>query len=251
MENTVLITGGTGTLGKELTAKFIANGFRVVLVCRNYEKALEIISQFKIARDQLMPLILECDLLSDNSIKTISDFFHSNNLTCSILVNNARSVDYLNLNEHIPTRSDWLKEYKMDVVVPYELSWALHNEGLKLKSIVNLSSIYGVVAPRGEIYDNYGSDSPVQYSVAKAAAIHMTKELAIRMSGKGVRSNCVTAAGFGNMPDEFKSRYLKHCPQNRVLDASEVADAVYFLSSEQASGITGHNLIVDGGWTVW
>ena len=252
MHSTVLITGGTGTLGRSLVEVFYERGYQVIFTGTKETAANKLIDDLnKKSSGNFEPIFYCIDFFQENALKDLSDFLSSIKVNIQILINNARSLNYLNLVDHLPSRDCWLKEYTMDVVVPYELSLSLLRLNHPLKSIVNIASIYGIVAPRPGIYKNAGTDSPVQYSVAKAAQIHMSKELAIRLVDKNVRVNSISPAGFGSMPNEFKENYLRHCPQNRVLGISEIANAVVFLAEDSASGITGHNLVVDGGWTVW
>ena len=99
--------------------------------------------------------------------------------------------------------------------------------------------------------DKYKS-SPIYYGVSKAAEIHLTKELAARLSDKKIRVNSISFGGFeGRVSKSFKKRYSKMCPLGRMLKPEEVFKPIWFLCSDQSSGATGHNLVIDGGWTIW
>ena len=100
-------------------------------------------------------------------------------------------------------------ELLMDVVVPYELTMALvQHPSSKLESVVNIGSQYGVVAPNLNLYSDPVRESPLHYGVAKAGMGHLTKELAIRLAGQGIRVNCVAYGGVeGRVDDDFKARY--------------------------------------------
>jgi len=124
-------------------------------------------------------------------------------------------------------------------------------------SIINISSIYGLLSPRQDIYDFRRKTGetffkPAAYSVSKSAVLNMTRYLATYWAKKNVRVNTLTLGGvFNNQPDEFLEQYCKHVPLGRMADAREYVGAVVFLASEASSYITGSNLIIDGGWTAW
>jgi len=118
-------------------------------------------------------------------------------------------------------------------------------------SIVNIGSMHGVVAPNFHIYEGTGMSSPAGYSIVKGGLIHFTKYLASYYGPSGVRVNCVSHGSiFDNQNPIFIERYAKYCPMERMGNPGEIAGPVVFLLSDAASYVTGHNLIVDGGWTI-
>jgi len=112
--------------------------------------------------------------------------------------------------------------------------------------------MYGIVTATPALYDDPRNMAPMHYGVAKAALIHLTKEMAVRLAPRGVRVNAVSYGGIEGRADEaFAARYKKLAPLERMLRLDEVHAPVEFLLSAGASGMTGHNLVVDGGWTLW
>ena len=92
----------------------------------------------------------------------------------------------------------------------------------------------------------------MHYGVAKAALGQLTRELAVRLSGRGIMVNCVAFGGVeGRVDDACRERYAKLCPSGRMLKEEELPGPVDLLLSSAGSGITGHVLFVDGGWTAW
>jgi len=124
-------------------------------------------------------------------------------------------------------------------------------------SIVNLSSIYGMLSPVQELYDfrRKGGEEffkPVAYSVSKSALYNLTRYLATYWARSGVRVNTLTLAGVWNdQPKEFVDAYTARMPLGRMADASEVVGPVVFLASDASSYVTGSNLVADGGWSAW
>jgi NAD(P)-dependent dehydrogenase (short-subunit alcohol dehydrogenase family) len=124
-------------------------------------------------------------------------------------------------------------------------------------SIVNISSIYGMLSPVQELYDfrrRKGETffKPVAYSVSKSALYNLTRYLATYWAKQGVRVNTLTLAGvWDEQPKEFVDAYTARMPLGRMADVTEVVGPVVFLASDASSYVTGANLVADGGWSAW
>ena len=124
-------------------------------------------------------------------------------------------------------------------------------------SIVNVSSIYGMLSPVQDVYDfrRRGGEEfykPVAYSVSKSALYNLTRYLATYWAKSGVRVNTLTLAGVENdQPREFVDAYTARMPIGRLAAAGEVVGPVVFLASDASSYVTGANLVADGGWSAW
>lgn len=118
-------------------------------------------------------------------------------------------------------------------------------------AIVNIASIYGVVGNDFTLYEEYGGTSPAAYSAIKGGLINFTRYLASYYGKRGIRVNCVSPGGiFDHQHTSFISKYEAKVPMGRLGNPDDIAPAVSFLLSDEAKYITGHNLIVDGGWTI-
>jgi NAD(P)-dependent dehydrogenase (short-subunit alcohol dehydrogenase family) len=124
-------------------------------------------------------------------------------------------------------------------------------------SIVNVSSIYGMLSPVQELYDFRRREGetffkPVAYSVSKSALYNLTRYLATYWAKQGVRVNTLTLAGvWDEQPQEFVDAYTARMPLGRMADVKEVVGPVVFLASDASSYVTGANLVADGGWSAW
>ncbi len=119
-------------------------------------------------------------------------------------------------------------------------------------SIVNTGSIYGVVGNDFTLYEEYGGTSAAAYSAIKGGIINFTRYLASYYGKYHIRINCVSPGGVldeKNQQQSFIKRYSEKSPLKRLGNPEEMAGPVLFLLSKDASFVTGHNLMVDGGWT--
>jgi NAD(P)-dependent dehydrogenase (short-subunit alcohol dehydrogenase family) len=124
-------------------------------------------------------------------------------------------------------------------------------------SIVNISSVYGMLSPVQDLYEfrrRAGGEfyKPIAYSVSKSALYNLTRYLATYWAKSGVRVNTLTLAGVWNdQPQEFLDAYERRMPVGRMADVQEVVGPVVFLASDASSYVTGANLVADGGWSAW
>lgn len=249
---TILITGGTGKFGRVLASHFLSVGDSVVATCRTDESLEKLRAEYPSSGNKLTGI--KVDLTDPVAIKTLVAQLDAQNISPDCLVNNARSVSFLKTEEDGQvSRENFANEYLLDVIVPYELTMALMiQKGSQLRRVVNIGSMYGTVAANPHLYTDPIKQSPLHYGVAKAALAHLTKELAVRLAGKGIQVNCVAFGGVeGRVDEAFKQRYAQLCPMGRMLRDDEVVSPVDLLLSDKFSGVTGHTLAVDGGWSIW
>ena len=117
-------------------------------------------------------------------------------------------------------------------------------------SIINISSIYGVVANDPSLYEGTDMKQPPDYTFVKAGMINFTRYLANYFGKQGVRANCICPGGYGNdQAGPFLDNYTKRVPVGRMLSNDDIKGAVVFLASDASEYVTGTSLMVDGGWT--
>lgn len=252
-DKTVFITGGTGKVGRQLVKFFLSQQYKVVITSRNNLNVLEFLEPLN--RKEYIDSFhcIQVDLKDRNAASEIIKWCDRNETWPDVLINNARNIDYLKMEGGYVPYENWLGELNLDVIVPYDLTMRfVSNTHNKLKKVINISSMYGIVPPNPSLYDDFHNQSPIHYGVAKAALIHLTKELSVRLSDRGIQVNTVSFGGIeGRVTEDFKEKYGRLCPLGRMLKEEEVIGAVQFLASDYSAGITGHNIVVDGGWSVW
>ena len=118
-------------------------------------------------------------------------------------------------------------------------------------NIINIASIYGVTAPKFEIYENTAMTMPVEYAAIKSAVIHLTKYMAKYLKGSRIRVNSISPGGIlDKQPEDFLLAYKKLCSDKGMLDPVDVTNSVLLLLSDRSLYVNGHNLIVDDGFSV-
>lgn len=117
-------------------------------------------------------------------------------------------------------------------------------------SIINISSIYGVVANDPTIYVGTDMKQPPDYTYVKGGMINFTRYIANYFGKQGVRANCICPGGYmAEQISPFYENYTERCPMGRLLDNEDIKGAVVYLASDASVYVTGTELMVDGGWT--
>lgn len=118
-------------------------------------------------------------------------------------------------------------------------------------AVVNISSIYGVIAPRFEVYNNTPMTMPVEYAAIKSALLHLNKYIIAYVNDSRFRVNAVSPGGiFDNQPEAFCNAYRSFTHGAGMLDVSEIIGSIMFLLSDHSRYVTGQNIVVDDGFSL-
>lgn len=242
-EKTVLLTGATGKLGAVMLRTLLEQGCRVIATYHR-ERSVSELRQHNNLR--WLPL----NLLESHSRETFCSSLQQHEIHW--LIHNARSVESLKVDVHgWADAMDMEAELSMAVTGPYDLTHRL-SLNHPLEQILFINSIYGLVTPNLRLYPSTAQAPGTQYGVAKAAQLHLVKELAVRLSDKQIRVNALVLGGVqGRASAEFVARYSELCPQQRMLQDEDVQSALLMALNPQLTAVTGHHFVVDGGWTLW
>ena len=262
---TILITGGAGLLGSEYASALAHQGAKVIIADVDKVKATKVASQINstLINDLVFPEYV--DVLEKNTIQEIFvKYPHINTL-----INNA-ALDFKVENTQVTESSRfetmpldvWKNSMNVGLHGTFLCSQAFVNHILDKKSegnIINISSDLSVIAPDQRIYrkDNIPETSQpvkaVSYSVSKWAIVGLTKYMSTYFASKNIRVNALSPAGVynDNLPSDFVRQLVDRIPLRRMADKDEYRGVIVFLCSDASKYMTGVNLVVDGGRSIW
>ena len=236
----IIITGGNGLLGVSIIKKIKSSGAFVVNLDINHQTNKSLSNVY-------------CDITNEKSINETLDLIIQKYGRIDGLINNAypRTKDWGDKFEDIKL-SSWKQNIDWQLNSYFYISQQVAIQMAKQKSgsIVNISSIYGVVGPDFSVYAGTNMTMPAGYAAIKGGLINLTRYMASYFGPKNVRVNCVSPGGiFDNQNEIFVKNYEKIVPLKRMGKPEDISPSVAFLLSDESKYITGQNLIIDGGWT--
>jgi len=247
-----LVTGGAGHLGSAMCHALAEAGARVFVGSRDAQRGEETARQLPHYEERRHHGV-ELDHLDEASLARGFDMAVDQSGGLDILVNNGQevmfedwaTVDFAGFNRQLANATGY-----------FLLARRLRNHIVARRAagtVVMLGSMYGLVGSYPEVYEGVSSASPVAYHALKGGVVQMTRHLAVYWAKDGVRVNCLSPGAFPSphAPSELVERLEPRIPVGRIGTPRDLKAAVVFLASEASSYMTGHNLVVDGGWTAW
>lgn len=246
-----LVTAGAGPLfGSSISEALAEAGATLITASRSRERNEQFAARLRSDGHDVHGMQL--DLADPASIEQLRDDILSRFGCLDVLVNSAlgRSGHTGGFDEQ--TLDDWQAASATDMVGLMAICKAFLPSMVEARrgSIINVASIYGVVANDPNLYVGTTMKQPPSYNFVKAGMINFTRYLAAYYGRSGVRVNALSPGGyFNNQPDEFVRAYETRVPIGRMMGHQDLQGAVVFLASDASEYVNGHNLIVDGGWT--
>lgn len=263
-----LITGGAGFLGRQFAEAVGEMGAVPILLDVAESELAKASEQVRVVYGRCE---MECaDVCVEQSLAEAVERVVSRHGRIDVLINNAALTKY-----GCDTDPDkFFLPFESGSTAVWEAGLRVNLTGVMLAckvvgpvmarqgkgSIVNIGSDVGVISPDQRIYERdddagypgVSFNTPAFYSVSKAGVIHLTKHLASVWAAKGVRVNCFSPAGVYRDHDPgFVAKLIERIPMGRMGAINEYKGAIVFLASDASSFMTGHNLIMDGGRTIW
>tara|TARA_B100000575_G_C23143330_1_gene666177 strand:- start:5606 stop:6376 length:771 start_codon:yes stop_codon:yes gene_type:complete len=253
-EKVVIVTGGAGLLGKVFCESILENKGIVIIADIDEQKGKATETYLNNKFGNHSSLFIKVDITSANSIEKLISVVESNYRRIDAVINNAYpknknygrhlfNVEYddfcSNINSH-------LGGYFLVCKI-----FAKYFKHQGLGNIINIASIYGIIAPKFEIYNNTTMTVPIEYAVTKSAVIHMTKYLAEYLKGYKIRVNSISPGGIQDkQPEQFIESYNLKSLNKGLLDEVDIVGTLLFLLSDNSKYINGQNLVVDDGFTL-
>jgi len=251
---TFVIIGGAGLIGTAFSRSTADEGGDVVIADANEEKGRELAEELQ--RDAKGKVVFESvDIANADSINALAERVVKKLGRIDGVVNATypRTPKYPQSFEKA-THEDILENLSLMLGGNFSVvrAFATQMKRQKSGSIVFLGSIYGVVAPKFDIYKGTDMINPPEYAAAKGGTIMLAKYFASLLGPDNIRVNAISPGGvLDDQPESFLKAYAKHSRiQPGMLSPKDLCGALIFLFSDASKKMTGQNLVVDGGWTI-
>ena len=243
----VIVTGGAGHLGGEISKGLAAMGAHVIAVGRNPERLAQI------KNDKIE--CVSCDVQNESEFADAIEDVRRRHGRIDGLVNNANAAQRETWEEL--DAGTW--RAGLDATLTHYFTCtkvvAAHMLAAGRGAVVNNASIFGFLAPNADMYPQDIRGPSAHHAAAKAGILQLTRYLAAEWAAKGVRVNAVSPGWFprkrGPERPDFMQAVTSRIPMKRIGQPRELVGAVVFLMADASSYVTGQNLIVDGGYSIW
>ncbi|GGF94508.1 MULTISPECIES: oxidoreductase [Cysteiniphilum] len=249
----VVVTGGAGLIGKAFIRSIVENKGIAVIADSNIVHAMNVSKELSLDLHSDRVLPMQIDITNKNSISSVIEKLHDDYGKIDALVNNAypRNKNY---GKHFfdVTYDDFAENTSMNLggyfLTSQQFAQYFKNQGWG--NIINIASIYGVVAPKFEIYGGTNMTTPVEYAAIKSGVIHLTRYMAAYFKGLNIRVNAISPGGIlDNQPESFLQKYKENCLNKGMLDPKDLCGALVYLLSDLSKHVNGQNIIVDDGFS--
>ena len=253
---TLLITGATGYIGRAF-AEEASSSSSLILVDRDYDQ-LDELNNYLSKENKHTHHSIMCDLSDEGSRQELIETVKQDHPKLNGVINNAAFTGDTNLcGWAVPFEKQsldtWRAALEVNLTAAFDLSQGLspllkeNHDG----HILNVASIYGSVGPDMRVYDDTEMGNPAAYAASKGGLIQLTKWLATVLA-PNIRVNCISPGGiYRGQPEQFVKAYEDRTPLRRMANVNDIIGGMIFLSIGKSQYITGQNLFIDGGYSVW
>ena len=251
----IVVTGGAGLIGRSFVESVIQHNGIAVIADMNQEEGIKLCNQLNEKTEKNEPArFVKLDITDKKSIeKLLQELSHE-----------YKQIDAL-INNAYPRNKNYGRQFFDVEYADFCENTNLHIGGYFLASqqfgdyfrkqgwgnIINMASIYGVMPPRFEIYDNTSMSMPVEYAAIKASILHLTRYMAKYFKGMNIRVNAISPGGIiDGQAESFLKAYNSHCSTKGMLEPGDLQGTLLYLLSDLSQFVTGQNLIIDDGFSL-
>lgn len=250
----VVITGGAGLIGKEFVHAVVEQNGIAIIADINEEIGNKVKDALSHELNTQKIDFLKLDITSKESLQNGIVHLDQKYGKIDALVNNAypRNKNY---GKHFfdVEYEDFAENISLNLggyfLASQQFAQYFYTQGYG--NIVNISSIYGVIAPKFEIYENTPMTMPVEYAAIKSGLLRLTQYMAKYFKGMNIRVNALSPGGiFDHQPEPFLDSYKKQCLNKGMLDKSDLKGTLVYLLSDMSQYVNGQNIIIDDGFSI-
>jgi NAD(P)-dependent dehydrogenase (short-subunit alcohol dehydrogenase family) len=248
----VVVTGGAGLLGQAFVRAIVANHGTAVIADIDADKGQAVCDSIAQEMNTDKISFVQLDITSKESLQSAIHMLQAQYGRIDAVVNNAypRNAQYGRRFEDVEYR-DFCENLGLNLGGLFLTSkqFAKHFQKQGHGNIINIASVYGVIAPKFEIYANTTMTMPVEYAAIKSGVIHLTAYMAKLFKNQKIQVNCISPGGIlDKQPPSFLDAYKNNSLNKGMLDASDLTGTLVFLLSENSQYINGQNIVVDDGF---
>jgi len=250
----VVITGGAGLIGQEFVKAVIEQNGIAIIADINEEMGDTVKKYLSEKLETEKIDFVKLDITSKSSLNKCIKYLDDEYGRIDALVNNAypRNKNYARHFFDVEYE-DFVENLGLNLGGYFTTSqqFAKYFQKQEYGNIINISSIYGIVAPKFEVYENTSMTMPVEYAAIKSGLIHLTKYMAKYFKGMNIKVNTLSPGGIlDNQAADFLEAYKKVCLNKGMLDKSDLKGTLVYLLSDMSKYVNGQNIIVDDGFSI-
>lgn len=252
-----VVTGGAGHIGSVVADALAEQGAAVAVVDIDQDRCAQVAATISDRRG-VDAYAVATDLTDEAATRRVPEIVLARTGRIDVLVHAAALMS----NDPLPNWTTpfedqgvdvWRRALEVNLTSTFVLTQActpalrIHGTG----TVICFGSIYGMVGPDWRIYDGTDMGNAAGYAASKGGVIQLTRWLATSLA-PDIRVNCMSPGGVSRQhPDPFREAYEQRTPLRRMATEEDLKGAAVFLASDLSGYVTGHNLVVDGGWTAW
>ncbi|MCS6118728.1 SDR family oxidoreductase [Shewanella baltica] len=247
----ILVVGASGLLGAKVVRSLLLHGSKVLAVDLDVKKLKSRLTEINVDVENPALSFSSLDVTSETAVKALLESLTTitGAVNCTYPRNKKYGAHFFDVN-----LSDFNENLSLHLGSSFlfmQQCAAYFKRVQSDFSLVNISSIYGVVAPKFDVYENTKMTMPVEYAAIKSALLHLSKYVVAYVADSRFRVNSVSPGGiFDHQPNDFLEAYKRQTLGKGMLDVDDVIGSIVYLLSDYARYVNGQNIVVDDGFVL-